>query len=1008
MSSIRSLIYFSFKKIYPLSTFIFLLTCFSTIYAQGSGNIAGMVLDKVTGDPLSGANVFLEGTAMGGSTDLEGEYVILNVPAGSYNLTVSYIGYKDTTVSITVATDETVYQLFETEYVALTGETIEVTAQAEGQMKAINEQLASNTIKNVVSQDRIKDVPDVNAAESVSRLPGVSLVRSGGEGQKVTIRGLSPKYNVMMVNGVRMQSTDRNDRSVDLNMIAPNMLSGIEVTKVLTADMDADAVGGTVDLKIGKAAEGFKGDLSLQIGHGSLDNTYGNKKVNAWLSNRFLENKLGVRISGSYDNFDRSSDVLTAGWNINQSSAEEGDLLLSELTNVTIRDRITDRKRLGGGLIFDYQLPSGSLVLQNFISRLDEEQTVISNTLSTSSGFNASASLNEVSNTVYNNALQGEFEFFNIDMDFSLSNSVSKQHHPGSQTMTIYTGQTGGGTIIPQELLDERDEYNVPLVKRLEPHEFLNAVTVDEDLRTNRFSTLKRDVTESAQEARLNFNVPYTFTSWLSGDLQFGGRYIHTNRENDETQNYVAQRTEINIEYMELLRDSLWTDAGFTVDDGNIGVRSYLFEDKNYDVGDFLSGKEGVSNFYFMPDFDMMKKFINLAENNKVTTTRYGYGPAYPLDEQPSAQYDYNYTRDFGAFYLQTVLNIGKYVIFYPGVRFESFKMDYEAYYTLRYGPQPNDFESTKINADSINAIQGDNWFPQIHLRIKPLDWLDVRLASTKSIIYPDYRAVSPYRYYNPIGSPPFLIIGNPFLKPAITQNYDVYVSVYDNYIGLFTAGYFYKEVDNLIVGTSILTKDPADINNMFPISTAQNTDIDTWENLEETSYVRGIELDWQTHFWYLPSFLRGLVFNINYTHITSQTTYPYQTSVVSGGFPPKITFVDSSRAGRMPDQPNDILNLTLGYDIGGFSARLSFLYQDDVITGVDRTWEELDRYTAAYRRWDFTAYQRLPWGENLQVYVNLNNITDQPDRRVTSTLGKLSSVEYYGLTGDLGVRYSF
>jgi TonB-dependent receptor len=913
-------------------------------------------------------------------------------------------------VAITVVAGETVVQVFEAEYVALLGETIEVTAQAEGQMKAINEQLASNTIKSVVSKDRIQDVPDVNAAESVSRLPGVSIIRSGGEGQKVTIRGLSPKYNVMMVNGVRMQSTDRNDRSVDLNMIASNMLTGIEVTKALTADMDADAVGGTVDLMIGKAAEGFRGDMSLQIGHGSLDNTYGNHRINAWLSNRFLDNKLGVRISGSYDNFDRSSDVISAGWDINRSFAEDRGFILSELNNVTITDRITDRKRIGGGLILDYQLPDGSLVLQNFISRLDEEQSVISNTATTSSSFSASASLNEVNNTVYNNALQGEFEFFNIDMDFSLSNSVSKQHHPGSQTMTIYPGTGGGGVIIPQELLDERDENNIPLVKRLEPNEFLNAITLGQDLRTNRFSTLKRDVTETAQEARLNFNVPYTFTSWLSGDLQFGGRYIHTTRENDETQNYVSQRTEIFIEYMELLRDSLWTDAGFTQDDGNVGIRAHLFENKDYDIGDdFLSGQEGVSKFFFLPDFDQMKKLINLAENNMVTTTRYGYGPAYPLDEQPSAQYDYNYSRDFGAFYIQTVLNIGKYVTLFPGVRYEGFKMDYEAYYTIRTGPQPNDFRSNLINADSISAIQGDNWFPQIHLRIKPLDWLDVRLASTKSIIYPDYRAVSPYRYYNPIGSPPTLFIANPFLKPAITQNYDVYASVYDNHIGLFTAGYFYKEVDDLIVATSLLTRDPADINNMFPISTTQNTDIDTWVNIEETSYIRGIELDWQTHFWYLPSFLRGLVLNINYTHITSETSYPYQTLVRIGtGFPPRFEQVDTTRTGRMPDQPNDILNLTLGYDIGGFSARLSFVYQDDVITGVNRTWEELDVYTAAFRRWDFTAYQRLPWGENLQVYLNLNNITDQPDRRVVSTLSKLSTVEYYGLTGDLGVRYSF
>ena len=170
-----------------------------------------------------------------------------------------------------------------------------------------------------------------------------------------------------------------------------------------------------------------------------------------------------------------------------------------------------------------------------------------------------------------------------------------------------------------------------------------------------------------------------------------------------------------------------------------------------------------------------------------------------------------------------------------------------------------------------------------------------------------------------------------------------------------------------------------------------------------------GIEVDWQTHFWYLPSFLSGLVFNINYTHITSQTHYPYYYTKRIGN-PPFFTFknVDTTRTGRLIDQPDDILNVTLGYDIGGFSARLSFLYQDNVLREANSTYEELDSYTAAYYRWDFTAYQKLPWFEGLQVYLNVNNITNRPDRRFTSVLEKLSFVEYYGATADLGVRYSF
>jgi TonB-dependent receptor len=316
------------------------------------------------------------------------------------------------------------------------------------------------------------------------------------------------------------------------------------------------------------------------------------------------------------------------------------------------------------------------------------------------------------------------------------------------------------------------------------------------------------------------------------------------------------------------------------------------------------------------------------------------------------------------------------------------------------------DFRSEAIHEDDNN---GANWFPQLHIRVKPTSWLDIRMASTKSIIYPDYRAVSPYIYYDSY-SAPSLDLGNTALTPALSQNYDIYASVFQNRIGLFTAGFFYKELDNLIVTSDFRTKDSETINNRFELTQTQQTNVSTWINLDATSYVRGFELDYQTHFWYLPSFLKGLVLNLNYTHINSETSYPFQTSVKEGTGPfAKTIFVDSTRSGRMPNQPNDIFNFTIGYDIGGFSARLSYVYTDNVLVGVNRTYKELDSYTDAYKRWDFTAYQQLPWlGGGLQLYLNINNITNTPDRSFTSELQKLSSLQYFGRTVDIGLRYTF
>jgi TonB-dependent receptor len=314
-------------------------------------------------------------------------------------------------------------------------------------------------------------------------------------------------------------------------------------------------------------------------------------------------------------------------------------------------------------------------------------------------------------------------------------------------------------------------------------------------------------------------------------------------------------------------------------------------------------------------------------------------------------------------------------------------------------------YNSKTLHSD---VTQEENWFPQMQMRIKPLDWLDLRLASTKSIIYPDYRAVSPYLFKDRFPSTHVLRLGNPALKPALTQNYDIYASVYENYIGLFTVGYFYKEIDNLIVQIRYSTKDASKINNRVTLDQNQPTDIYTWTNLEKKSNVSGIELDWQTNFWYLPSYLKGLVLNINYTHTSSETFYPFYFTKRLGN-PPFFTFVtvDSTRSGRLIDQPNDILNVTVGYDIGGFSARLSYLYQDDVFGSAGTTFSQLDNATEPYSRWDFTAFQELPWYDGLQLYLNLNNFTNEPDKQYTSR-NLLAYAEYFGMTADFGIRYTF
>ncbi|MDZ7261780.1 MAG: carboxypeptidase-like regulatory domain-containing protein, partial [candidate division KSB1 bacterium] len=254
------------KRVF-LFILVFLLIS-NLVFAQGS--LRGVITDSLTREPLVGANVYLVGTALGSATNLEGRYRIDRIPEGTYTLRVSYIGYRTKDMEVTIQSNRTL--LID---VALTGEVIKgapiiVTAQAVGQAAAINQQITSNTIINVVSEEKIQELPDANAAEAVGRLPGVSILRSGGEANKVILRGLEDKFTNVTIDGAKIPPTDATSRGVDLSTLSQSSLVGIELYKALTPDKDGDALAGSINLVTKKAPETRKLKANLKGDYNNL------------------------------------------------------------------------------------------------------------------------------------------------------------------------------------------------------------------------------------------------------------------------------------------------------------------------------------------------------------------------------------------------------------------------------------------------------------------------------------------------------------------------------------------------------------------------------------------------------------------------------------------------------------------------------------------------------------------------------------------------------------------
>ncbi|MBN2279145.1 MAG: MFS transporter [Candidatus Marinimicrobia bacterium] len=185
------------KNLKLVSLTLLMLSCLFSQALLASGIIRGRIFDEKSKDVLSYANIVIKGTSIGSPADQDGEFSIPNAPSGTQTIVVSYIGYETMEVVINVPeNNKVIFQEIGLKTLAIKGQEVVVTAQGLGQIQAINQQLASDKISSIVSEARIQELPDFNAAAALSRLPGVSTLESSGEASKVVIRGLAPQYYI--------------------------------------------------------------------------------------------------------------------------------------------------------------------------------------------------------------------------------------------------------------------------------------------------------------------------------------------------------------------------------------------------------------------------------------------------------------------------------------------------------------------------------------------------------------------------------------------------------------------------------------------------------------------------------------------------------------------------------------------------------------------------------------------------------------------------------------------
>ncbi len=802
------------------------------LHAQ-TGQVRGQVTSERDGDFLPGAQVMLEGTSLGAVTDRNGRYRIDGVPEGDYTLVVSYLGYDAFQAEISVSEDEIEEQnaSIEPSFVQAEGITVQL---RQGQAKALMLQRTSPTIVNIVDQEQIQLFPDHNTAEVLQRVPGVNIQRSLGEGKFIFLRGTEPRLTSVTVNGEKLATPEDEERFVALDVISANQLASLEVTKALTPDMDADAIGGTVDLVTRSPFDVAGGARYFQLTGGAGYGELGDKpqyQTTATFSNLFADRTVGLTINANYQRLNRISHNSEFQWD-DVETVDEVEIPFA-LTEMQLRHFLNERDRYGLSADLEFR-PSSSNVfyVRGMFNKRDDFQSRQENRIRVDRGEYESATVVREAQTIRNSQDRVETQV--------ISNIAAGGDHHLEDWLVDYTlAYTYGeqnkddGQIIPEFEFNQDVDLTLDLSNPDTPQ--VDFTNIDEAalLDPANYDLAEIDYREEFTSDKetigaLNLEYPYSIGD-NSASLKFGGKARFKNKDRNDQRSTFA-----------------W--------DGDQDITMAMFATDIVDE-DFLDGAYVLGPTV---DNDKIRAFLddNRSSFEEVTRIEDSIGDAYEASE------------DVYAYYAMTSMQLDRLMLL-GGLRHEFTTTDYAG--TVLTFDDEGEFVSAERAADERSY---DNLFPMFHARYGISDRTNVRFAFTSGLARANFFDLIPYVWIFPENEE--IQRGNADLDPTYAYNLDLLAEHYFQGIGVLSGGVFYKDLSDVIYERNFT--EPSGPFEGFDVVQAVNGG---------DAKLYGVELNWQQQFTFLPGFWSGFGIYGNYTHTESEadllfrewTTLPGQAS---------------------------------------------------------------------------------------------------------------------------------
>ncbi|RKX32408.1 MAG: TonB-dependent receptor, partial [Verrucomicrobia bacterium] len=299
--------------------FALTLLALATGLSSYAGDIVGRIKDANTDRYLPGVDVKIPGTNRNTTTDREGRYRFVDLDAGSYTVQAEYMGYDRDTKTISVPEIGSVTHNITVGEEVVELEAFEVEGYREGRSLALQQKKSADNIRDILSADSVGQIPDRNVADALVRLPGVAVQMSNGEGRFISIRGIAPDLNNVTVNGATVANPGvdgRAGRAMPLDVIGSAQISQLEVIKTVTPDMDAQGLGGTIEIKTASAFDREKGWLvgSLEGAYNEQPEDYGYRAEIQWAERFGADRKWGIAIGASYEFRPYQNDAVDMRW----------------------------------------------------------------------------------------------------------------------------------------------------------------------------------------------------------------------------------------------------------------------------------------------------------------------------------------------------------------------------------------------------------------------------------------------------------------------------------------------------------------------------------------------------------------------------------------------------------------------------------------------------------------------------------------------------------------------